>query len=92
MYRLPSTRIGHAPEPAELTMLFVEPTHIGKGIGGVLFEDATIEARLRGDTEFLIEAEPHALPFYERMGAQRIGAVPSGAIPGRTIPLYRLVL
>jgi GNAT superfamily N-acetyltransferase len=79
-------------EPSELTMLFVEPSCIGQGVGRVLFGDATAEARRRGDIDFVIEAEPHALAFYERMGAHRIGEVPSGSIPGRTIPLYQLEL
>lgn len=79
-------------ERSELTMLFVEPNYIGQGVGRVLFDDATAEARRRGDTEFVIEAEPHALAFYERMGAHRIGEVPSGSIPGRMIPLYQLEL
>ena len=35
-----------------------------------------------------ILADPHAAPFYERMGARFVRNAPSDAIPGRTLPLY----
>jgi hypothetical protein len=37
-----------------------------------------------------IDADPGAVPFYERMGAVPAGLVPSGSIPGRFLP--RLVV
>lgn len=69
-----------------LGMLFVDPAHIGSGLGRVLFDDAVTAARSRRWTVLLIDADPGAEAFYLRMGARRIGEVASGAIPGRLLP------
>ena len=71
---------------ADLLKLFVEPALIGAGIGRLLFEWATAKARELGATRIMIEADPGAAPFYERMGAHYAGFAPSGSIPGRTLP------
>jgi hypothetical protein len=34
----------------------------------------------------VIEADPGAAPFYERMGAHYAGLAPSQSIPGRMLP------
>ncbi|GGP13147.1 N-acetyltransferase [Nonomuraea glycinis] len=77
---------GEPPE-GELGMLFVEPDAIGQGIGRLLFEHAVTAARGLGFARLVIEADPHAEPFYLAMGATRIGMTPSGSIPGRSLPL-----
>ena len=71
---------------ADLLKLFVEPAWLGSGIGRLLFEWATATARDLGATRMIIEADPGAAPFYERMGAHHAGFAPSQSIPGRTLP------
>ena len=77
---------------AELTDLFVDPDHIGSGLGRALWDHVVTQARLRGATRLRIESDPHAEDWYLRRGAVRVGMTPSGSIPGRNLPLleYRL--
>jgi GNAT superfamily N-acetyltransferase len=58
-----------AAEICTLDHLWVAPSRIGKGIGRRLFEDAVRRATALGATRLELEAEPHALGFYEHMGA-----------------------
>jgi GNAT superfamily N-acetyltransferase len=78
-----------AGEPPEGTLedLFVEPEHIGTGVGRLLWEHAIEVARTLGFERVTLEADPGAEPFYLALGARRCGSVPSGSIPGRLIPL-----
>ena len=69
-----------------LEKLFVEPDHIGHGIGKVLFRWAVDAAAARGVGEIIVEADPDAVPFYTAMGCRAAGTVASGSIPGRQIP------
>ncbi len=71
---------------ADLVRLFVEPALIGTGVGRLLFEWATTKARELGAVRMMIEADPGAAPFYERMGAHQAGFTPSQSIPGRMLP------
>ena len=77
---------------ADLSLLFVEPHAMGRGIGRRLFAAIAVKARAEGSDSLLILSDPHALPFYKRVGAMEIGDAPSDAIPGRRLPLltYRL--
>jgi GNAT superfamily N-acetyltransferase len=77
---------------AELMKLFVEPALLGSGIGRLLFEWATERARALGAVRMMIEADPGAASFYERMGARRAGFAPSQSIPGRILPLLQMEL
>jgi GNAT superfamily N-acetyltransferase len=77
-------------EAAELTMLFVDPDAMRRGIGQALLADALGIAAGAGATRVRIEADPNATPFYERAGAVHVGEVPSGSIPGRVLPLLEL--
>jgi GNAT superfamily N-acetyltransferase len=88
-----STIVGDPPV-AEVEALFVEPEHIGAGvgIGTTLFVALCDGARAAGFTRLLIEAEPNAAGFYEHLGAVKVGHRPSGSIPGRTLPLFELAL
>ena len=81
-----------AGEPPQGTLedLFVEPDHIGTGVGRALWEHAMVAARTLGFERLTLEADPGAEPFYLAMGAHRIGSVPSGSIPGRFIPLLEV--
>jgi GNAT superfamily N-acetyltransferase len=79
-----------ADADAHLLKLFVEPDRLRSGIGRLLFGWAAARARSLHALRMLIEADPDAIPFYQRMGGHLAGAAPSGSIPGRTLP--RLIL
>ncbi|MBW4716806.1 GNAT family N-acetyltransferase [Saccharothrix obliqua] len=85
------TLAGQAPG-GELTCLFVEPDHIGTGVGRRLWQHAVDTARALNFQRFTLDADPFAEDFYRKMGAVRIGFEPSGSIPGRVLPrmVYRL--
>jgi GNAT superfamily N-acetyltransferase len=76
----------------ELWALFVEPSVIGSGVGTVLLDHARGAARALGLMALRIDADPHAVGFYERRGAQPVGSTPSASIPGRRLPRYRLTV
>jgi GNAT superfamily N-acetyltransferase len=73
--------------PRHLEDLFVEPDHIGSGVGRALWEHAIDAARALGFARITLEADPGAEPFYLAMGGRRCGSVPSGSIPDRRLPL-----
>jgi GNAT superfamily N-acetyltransferase len=74
----------------EAEFLFVEPTHIGRGYGRILWGHA-LEVARAGNYPYLIAvADPHAQIFYERMGALMIKRVPSECAPSRLLPLMRV--
>ncbi|MEL7154368.1 MAG: GNAT family N-acetyltransferase, partial [Pseudomonadota bacterium] len=62
------------------------------GVGRALMRWAIDRARDKHASHMMIEADPGAAPFYERMGARIVGQVASEAIVGRTLPLLRLDL
>jgi GNAT superfamily N-acetyltransferase len=78
-------------EAAELEALWVWPADIGRGIGTRLFQHATEVARAHSCKSLTVVADPHALGFYQKMGAQKIDEVP-GRPPGRRLPRLRLAL
>ena len=77
---------------ADLLKLFVEPALLKSGVGRLLFEWATATARSLGAVQMIIEADPGAVPFYERMGARHAGFAPSQSIPGRALPRLQMDL
>ena len=77
---------------AELLKLFVEPALLGSGVGRLLFEWATATARGFGAVRIIIEADPGAAAFYERLGARHAGFAPSQSIPGRMLPRMQMEL
>ena len=79
------TLLGKPPQ-GEIGALFVEPDRIGRGVGRALWEEVLRRARREGFTGIVIDADPGAEAFYERMGARRSGRSPSGSIPGRFLP------
>jgi GNAT superfamily N-acetyltransferase len=76
---------------ADLNMLFVEPAHVRKGFGRMLFGKALDLARALGAREMTLDSDPEAAGFYAAMGAQRIGAFPTG-VNGRLLPRFRVIL
>ena len=77
-------------EPAVLEDLWLEPGAIGAGHGRRLWRHAVDVARSGGARAIEFDADPHAVGFYERMGAVRIGETPSSVIEGRMLPRMRL--
>ncbi len=71
----------------ELGHFFVDPPHIGNGVGRALWRHAVGRARSLGFERLLVQSDPNAEGFYLRLGAERIGEVPSRVQPGRTLPL-----
>ncbi|SHE60089.1 Acetyltransferase (GNAT) family protein [Modicisalibacter ilicicola DSM 19980] len=76
----------------ELEALFVEPTHIGSGIGRALIEHAKAAAAALGATQLIIQGDPNAEHFYTVAGGMRIGERESESIPGRKLPLFAIKL
>ena len=75
---------------AELMKLFVEPALLRSGAGRLLFEWAAARARSLGAVRMIIEADPGAVPFYERMGARHAGVAPSSIDSGRMLPRLQM--
>lgn len=69
-----------------LEKLFVEPSHMGKGVGRRLFEWSRGAARALGASQMIVEADPDAVSFYVAMKCRPAGMVASGSIPGRMLP------
>ena len=65
----------------EVAHLWVLPSHGRRGIGSRLLSSIAREARLQGARRLEIQADPHAVAFYESAGAVRVGTVPA-PMPG----------
>jgi GNAT superfamily N-acetyltransferase len=57
---------------AVLDDLWVDPAAMGQGVGAALFAAVAARAAELGGRSLEWEAEPHAVGFYERMGARRL--------------------
>ena len=77
---------------ADLLKLFVEPGQMRSGVGRLLLRWAVVTARGLGASRMIIEADPGAAPFYERLGARRTGFAASQSIVGRMLPRFQLDL
>ena len=78
---------------AELEHMWIYPEQMGKGVGRALFAHTTRRAAELGLSELELSADPHAEPFYERMGAQRVGDIPADMFgQARVLPRMRVVL
>ena len=64
-------------DAAELDAVFVDPDHMGRGIGRLLLDDAIAVARASGATALEVTANPAAVAFYVRAGFVRDGPVPT---------------
>jgi GNAT superfamily N-acetyltransferase len=73
----------------ELEHLWVDPDHMGTGVGRRLFRHALATVRARRGRTLRIAADPHAEGFYAGLGARRVGVVPSRPA-GRTLPLLEV--
>ena|SRR5258705_8422963 len=70
--------------------LFIEPDCIGQGYGKLLWDHAVEAARTLGYKNFTLESDPHAEPFYLKMGAVRVSKRESH-IAGRFLPQMQFV-
>ena len=72
-----------------LEHLWVRPARIGQGIGRTLFRHAAARATALGASTLTIEGDPHAAPFYRRMGAVPAGHSTTEYEHGsRKLPLF----
>ena len=71
-----------------LDKLFVDPSRMGLGHGKHLYLWALKTARASGAETLIIEADPDAAAFYEKLGATRAGEAPSGSVAGRVLPRF----
>lgn len=79
-----------SPLQFELEALFVDPVHIGSGIGRALITHAKNFIAESGESTLLIQGEPNAEGFYRAVGAQLIGKKESASIPGRFLPMFSI--
>lgn len=80
-------------EDALLEHLWVDPPAMGRGLGRSLVAAVLRMARGAGKMALLIESDPHAVGFYEQMGAYRVGEVAAPVLgEPRQLPLLRIDL
>lgn len=77
---------------ALLDDLFIEPAFIGAGIGAALWRQAVAVARQHGATAIVLDADRHAIPFYQHMGAELADDVALGDASGVSTPRMRYAL
>lgn len=70
-----------------LGFLFVAPEHQREGIGRLLMSAMEDFSRDREIYRILLESDPHAVPFYQRLGYVVLSERPSTMTPERPIPL-----
>ena len=76
---------------ADLTLLFVDPDHMRRGLGRLLYAKALELAASLGARHLVIDSDPQAAAFYASMGAIRTGAEPTG-YQGRLLPKFRVAI
>ena len=72
----------------ELSLLFVDPTFIGKGYGRKLMTHAQEKARYLGYSKMMIQGDPNAERFYRSAGGSVIGTRKSASILDRELPIF----
>ena len=83
--------VGVGTEGPEIGHLWVAPDAQARGLGRALVERACEVARTERWPRLRILSDPHARPFYERLGAQLVGEVPAPvAGTERTLPVLEL--
>lgn len=70
----------------ELEYLYVEPEHIGKGIGKLLWDHCIKHCKDNGIDRLTLVTSPQAVGFYAKQGAVQIGEVESLVRKGRMVP------
>lgn len=80
----------HSLSEWELEAFFVDPPHIGQGIGCQLIEHAKSTAACLGANRILIQADPNAADFYRKFGGRLLNYRESDSIPGRYLPIFSI--
>jgi GNAT superfamily N-acetyltransferase len=70
----------------DLEHMWVDPTHIGSGVGRLMFSHLLGRLRSERVSRLMIASDPNAEGFYSRLGARPVGRVPSRPA-GRYLPL-----
>lgn len=78
-------------ETIELDNLFVWPDFIGKGFGQILMKDFLLRLENSGIKKVVLDAEPKAEKFYERIGFVKVGEIQT-SIKDRFLPKMELLL
>ena len=76
----------------ELGALFVDPDHIGTGVGKTLIERAKRHAVNLGASKLNIQGDPNTENFYRSAGGEQTGSKESKSIPGRFLPMFQISL
>lgn len=78
-------------EGNEVGGLWVLPEFIGHGIGKDLFQHAVARCSQLGFDKLIIESDPNAVGFYEKMGAYKVGES-HGEVDGnpRMLPILEI--
>ncbi len=71
---------------SEVDPVYVDPDNQGIGVGRALWAHLEGSAERAGASIIGLDADPHAVGFYEKMGCKVTGEAPSGSIPGRMLP------
>ena len=75
-------------ETAEVEAIYLEPEHVGTGVGNALFTHAIEDLRERGyarATLWVLETNARAIQFYQRAGWLPDGARKTDESPARTL-------
>lgn len=83
---------GLCGDEIELGALFVDPAHIGTGVGKVLIEQAKHHALCLGAKKLNIQGDPNATKFYQAARGILTGRKESESIPGRYLPMFQITL
>lgn len=78
---------GQVADTGEVHSFFVAPARQGNGIGRLMWNNLLAQACRLGLRRLHLDADPHAVPFYQAMGFEVIGQSASGSVPGRMLPL-----
>ncbi len=77
---------------ALLDDLFIEPAFIGTGVGAALWRQAVAVARQHGATAIVLDADRHAIPFYQHMGAELVDDLARADASDISTPRMRYIL
>lgn len=79
---------------AQIGNLWVSPENQGLGIGRALVAHCIEFSRQMGLDALVVESDPHALGFYQRVGGIQTGALPAPlpGMPERILPVLRFEL
>jgi len=77
-----------------LENVWVDPAHIGHGVGRALVQHALQLAASARPGPVMVESDPNAAGFYRQLGAREVGTV-AAAMPGapdRVLPVFEFRL